>query len=71
MNNKVAIYVRAYKEGNRVSLRSNNNIDVNEVAKLFGCGGHKNAAGFLIKKDLESAKKDVVEAVEKYLKNLK
>ena len=42
---EVAIYIRKYKDENRVSLRSNNNIDVNEIAKIFGCGGHKNAAG--------------------------
>ena len=28
------------------SLRSNNNYDVSAVAKVFGGGGHKNAAGF-------------------------
>lgn len=43
---EVSIFIRKYKEGNRVSLRSNN-IDVNEIAKIFGCGGHKNAAGIM------------------------
>ncbi len=30
-----------------VSLRSNGNVDVSEIAKKFGGGGHKAAAGFL------------------------
>jgi len=29
----------------RVSMRSKGNIDIGAVAKMFGGGGHKNAAG--------------------------
>ena len=32
----------------QVSLRSNGNFDVSTIAKYFGGGGHKNAAGFII-----------------------
>jgi len=35
------------KEMKYHSLRSNGNIDVSEIAKKFGGGGHKNAAGFI------------------------
>lgn len=31
------------------SLRSRGDIDVSEIAKKFGGGGHKNAAGFQLK----------------------
>jgi len=37
----------------RASLRTEkDNVDVSEIAKLFGGGGHKKAAGFAIKADL-------------------
>jgi oligoribonuclease NrnB/cAMP/cGMP phosphodiesterase (DHH superfamily) len=35
--------------GMKWSLRSNNGFDVSAVAKLFGGGGHKPAAGFIVK----------------------
>jgi nanoRNase/pAp phosphatase (c-di-AMP/oligoRNAs hydrolase) len=34
-----------------VSLRSKGDFDVSAIAKRFGGGGHKNAAGFNIPKD--------------------
>lgn len=37
------------KEEYRVSLRSNNKVDVSVIAQLFNGGGHKNAAGFATK----------------------
>ena len=43
-------------DGRLFSLRSNKDygIDVSEIAKIYGGGGHKNAAGFMVKfKDLE------------------
>lgn len=62
---EVAIYVRIYEEGNRVSLRSNNKIDVNEVAKVFGCGGHKNAAGIMSNMEFNALKEKLIEEVGK------
>lgn len=62
---EVAIYIRKYTEGNRVSLRSNNNIDVNEIAKIFGCGGHKNAAGITTNMDFNKLKEKLIEEVGK------
>jgi phosphoesterase RecJ-like protein len=43
-------------EGNeyRVSLRSKGEIDVGAVAKEFGGGGHKNAAGCTVRGDIEN-----------------
>ncbi len=43
---EIAFIVREPKEGRaRVSLRSRGNLDVAEVARKFGGGGHRNAAG--------------------------
>lgn len=62
---EVSIFVRIYKEENRVSLRSNNNIDVNEIAKVFGCGGHKNAAGISSTMEFSKLKENLIEEVGK------
>ena len=49
-NCEAVIFVREEAEGEcSVSLRSRNRIDVGAVAKSFGGGGHKNAAGFVWK----------------------
>ena len=40
------------RQEHRVSLRSfHENVDVSEIAKSFGGGGHKSAAGFTLDKD--------------------
>jgi oligoribonuclease NrnB/cAMP/cGMP phosphodiesterase (DHH superfamily) len=45
------------KSSRKFSLRSTDDgIDVSEVAKLFGGGGHRNAAGFSVPRDHELAK---------------
>ena len=37
------------KEEYYISLRTNNKVDVSIIAKEYGGGGHKNAAGFATK----------------------
>ncbi len=49
---EVSVLIRYFDNETRVSLRSNY-IDVNEIAKTFGCGGHKNAAGIGLKADID------------------
>ncbi len=44
----------------KVSLRSKDDINVAQIAASFGGGGHKNAAGFRINTDFETAKKKVI-----------
>lgn len=61
---EVAIFIRKYSEENRVSLRSNS-IDVNEVAKVFGCGGHKNAAGISSTMEFNELKEKLIKEVGK------
>ncbi len=48
----------------RVSLRSKSAIDVATVAEAFGGGGHKNAAGFRTKGDLETLKKNLKDKIK-------
>ena len=47
----------------RVSLRSKGNIDVGAVAKEFGGGGHKNAAGCTVTGAIEDLRRTFVEKV--------
>ncbi|WP_408954503.1 DHH family phosphoesterase [Natroniella sp. ANB-PHB2] len=51
----------------RVGLRSNNYLKVNQVAALFGGGGHSRAAGCTINLGLEDAEKKVIKALKEQL----
>jgi len=53
----------------KVNLRSQNEFDVSKVAKAFGGGGHRNAAGCMLNHSLEQAKKIIVEQIQKTLKD--
>ena len=47
----------------RVSLRSNNGIDVSAIARTFGGGGHFNASGCTLELELEQARSKVLEVL--------
>src|SRR5206468_8512701 len=48
----------------RVSLRSKGEIDIGAVAKSFGGGGHKNAAGCTVTGAIDALQKTFVEKIE-------
>jgi phosphoesterase RecJ-like protein len=50
-------------EKTKVNLRSQNDFDVSKIAKIFGGGGHKNAAGCTLNYDLEKAKKAIFDQI--------
>ncbi|MDH4069944.1 MAG: bifunctional oligoribonuclease/PAP phosphatase NrnA [Ignavibacteria bacterium] len=57
-------------DGVKMSLRSRAEIPMNELAKEFGGGGHRNAAGARMQNvGLESFKRDVLRAAGKYLQH--
>lgn len=61
---KVSAIIREANENfYRVSLRSKN-VNVAKIAEAFGGGGHKNAAGFRIKADLEILKKNLKDKIK-------
>lgn len=65
---KVALLLKELPTGRiKVSLRSKDAIDVSAVAKLFGGGGHAQAAGCLIESDLYEAESKLLEEVRKAL----
>lgn len=49
----------------RISMRSADNVNVSEICKNFGGGGHAKAAGCCIESSAEEAKKMLVDAVMK------
>ena len=53
----------------KCSLRSIENINTVEIASLFGGGGHRNAAGFMIEEPYRKARKKVIQAIHNYLTN--
>lgn len=48
----------------KVSLRSKGDVDVSEVAQTFGGGGHRNAAGFMLKGSVEEVRSRVISAIK-------
>ncbi len=67
---KAAIFIRE-KDGGvlKVSLRSEKHIDISEIARKYGGGGHRNAAGFNIKGNtdeiFQKIKEEILEAEKK------
>lgn len=52
----------------KLSFRSKGNIKINEFARQFGGGGHKNASGAYVEKtDLKSLKQKLIDNVKQYL----
>lgn len=65
---QIGLLFNELDDGVKISFRSKGDIPVNELAKEFGGGGHKNAAGarlFNIK--LKDVLKEVLKKAEKYL----
>jgi phosphoesterase RecJ-like protein len=66
---KVAVYFRQdSKKAFKLSLRSKGNVDVQKIAKSFGGGGHKAAAGCKVNGTLDEVQKKVFAAARKAIK---
>jgi len=63
---EVSIFIRELKNGKgwKVSLRSNEYINVSDVALLFGGGGHPRAAGCTMQGDLQQVKDKILNEVK-------
>ncbi len=63
---KVSVFLRQIGPAKwKASLRSKGNINVAKIAEVFGGGGHKNAAGFMVEGRLEDIKRLIVEEVKR------
>lgn len=60
-------FVEIARDKVKVGFRSNNYCPVNEVAALFGGGGHPRAAGCLIEKEIKKAITMVLDKVKEYV----
>ena len=67
-NVEVSIFLHEEEKGYKISLRSNDYVNVSEICTLFGGGGHIRAAGANTTLPLEEAKNVLVREIEKRLK---
>lgn len=65
---EVSIFLRETEKGIKVSLRSNEYLNVSKVAMIFGGGGHIRAAGCTIPGTIEQVKNQIINTVKGYLK---
>jgi phosphoesterase RecJ-like protein len=65
---KAALLFSEVDDGSKISFRSEASVRVDEWARSFGGGGHRNAAGAYVKRPtFEKAIEDVVEAAPRYI----
>lgn len=64
----VGIYFKVLKDKIDISFRSNDKVDVSELAQYFGGGGHKAASGTTVKGDFENIRKEVLNKAVELLK---
>lgn len=65
---EVSIFVRETDEGCKVSMRSNEYVNVSDVCLIFGGGGHQRAAGALMQGSIEQVKEKLLYQVRGQLK---
>lgn len=65
---EVSVFLREAEDGYKISLRSNEYINVSEVCLMFGGGGHPRAAGCKIQGTPEQIKNKLVSEIKKELK---
>ena len=64
---EVSIFIREEQNTYKVSLRSNNYVNVSDVGMVFGGGGHPRAAGCTIQGTMEQVKEKIINLVKTYL----
>ena len=65
---EVSILIREKTNGYKVSLRSNEYVNVSDICVVFGGGGHKKAAGCDMHGSFEQIKAQILSEVEKHIK---
>lgn len=65
---RVSLFLREEKDGTRISLRSDGIIDVDRLAREYGGGGHRLAAGLRLKKNIHAAKGEMLKAIRRAIK---
>jgi len=67
----VSVFLRETEQGYRVSLRANNNSNINvaDICMIFGGGGHIRAAGCLLQGTLAAAKEKIIDEIKRSINN--
>lgn len=65
---EVSIFLRETEKGYKVSLRSNEYVNVSDVCLIYGGGGHIHAAGCNVNMSIEQAKEKLVNQIKMQLK---
>lgn len=65
---EVSIFVRQTEKGCKVSLRSNEYVNVSDVCLILGGGGHRRAAGALVQGNIDQVKEKILYQVRAQLK---
>lgn len=65
---EVSIFLRETEEGYKLSLRSNEYVNVADICLMFNGGGHMRAAGGSISGSFEEAKERIINECKKHLK---
>ena len=65
---EISILLREKEEGYKISLRSNEYVNVSDICLMFSGGGHLRAAGGSINLPFEQAKEKIIEECKKHLK---
>jgi len=66
-NVEVSIFIHQTEKGCKISLRSNEYINVSDACIVFGGGGHPRAAGCNIQGTIDQAKEKIVREVLRLL----
>ena len=64
---EISILLREKEDGYKISLRSNEYVNVSDICLMFSGGGHLRAAGGFISLPFEQAKEKIIEECKKYL----
>ena len=62
-----SVFIRQTSKGCKISLRSNDYVNVSDACMVFGGGGHPRAAGCTIQGTIEQAKEKVLKEVSRLL----
>lgn len=65
---EISIFLRERENGYKISLRSNEYVNVSDICLMFSGGGHIRAAGGSINLPFEQAKTKIIEECKKHLK---
>ena len=66
---EVSVFLRETEDGiYKISLRSNEYVNVSDIAMMLGGGGHVRAAGCTTKLPLEEAREKIINQIKNYLR---